>query len=81
MLDEMAVSGEKEKSAIETSTGICHRKLTNGAYEYVHCLNNDEGKVGMTVSYGTTLSRVPKSAAGLGYLIVAALLPLVMIPN
>ncbi len=51
MLDEMAISGEKEKSAIEMSTGICPRKLDNGAYEYVRCLDDDEGRVGMIVSH------------------------------
>ncbi len=50
VLDEMAVCVEMEKSAIELSTKICPRKLRNGAYEYVRCLDDDEGGIGMTVS-------------------------------
>ncbi len=50
VLDEMAVCIEKEKSAIEFSTKICPRKLSNGAYEYVRCLDDDEDRIGMTVS-------------------------------
>ncbi len=51
VLAEMAVSGEKERSEIEISTGICPRKLDNGAYEYVRCLDDGGGGVGMIVSH------------------------------
>ncbi len=50
VLEEMAVCVEMEKSAIELSTKICPRKLHNGAYEYVCCLDDDESRIGMTVS-------------------------------